>query len=64
MKIKLFISSSLGLAGVWLAAAYLHTVDLSSYTPTAIKPVQMESKTANTDDSKPAKENTSVALTQ
>jgi|GEM_PF-3079665 hypothetical protein len=34
MKIKLFLSSSLLLLGVWLAAAYNHTVDLSSYRST------------------------------
>ena len=34
MKIKLFLTSSLLLLGVWLAAAYNHTVDLSSYRST------------------------------
>lgn len=33
MKVKLFVYSSLGLLGVWLAAAYMHNVDLSSYQP-------------------------------
>jgi hypothetical protein len=31
MKIKLFLTSSLLVLGVWLAAAYNHTVDVSSY---------------------------------
>ncbi|MFC4993016.1 hypothetical protein [Rubritalea tangerina] len=31
MKIKLFLTSSLLVLGVWLAAAYVHTVDISSY---------------------------------
>jgi len=31
MKIKLFLISSLLVLGVWLAAAYNHTVDVSSY---------------------------------
>lgn len=31
MKIKLFLTSSLLLLGVWLAAAYNHSVDLTSY---------------------------------
>ena len=31
MKIKLFLSSSLLLLGVWLAVAYNHSVDLTSY---------------------------------
>ena len=31
MKIKLFLTSSLLLLGVWLAVAYNHSVDLSSY---------------------------------
>lgn len=39
MKVKLFITTSLGLAGLWLAAAYLHTVDLASYSPTIAEPV-------------------------
>mgnify|MGYP000580821733 FL=1 len=38
MKVKLFISTSLGLAGLWLVAAYFHTVDLASYTPTITEP--------------------------
>lgn len=31
MKIKLFLSSSLTLLGLWLVAAYMHTVDMDSY---------------------------------
>ena len=34
MKIKLFLISSLLVLGVWLAAAYNHTVDVSSYHST------------------------------
>lgn len=47
MKIKLFLSSSLLLLGVWLAAAYNHTVDLSSYSsPRAnvVAPVQVNAE--------------------
>lgn len=44
MKVKLFISTSLGLAGLWLAAAYLHTVDISTYTPVATETVQLETE--------------------
>ena len=31
MKIKLFLSASLAALGLWLAAAFLHTVDVASY---------------------------------
>ncbi|MGJ8671346.1 hypothetical protein [Rubritalea sp.] len=31
MKIKLFLSASLAVLGLWLAAAFLHTVDVASY---------------------------------
>ena len=61
MKIKLFLSSSLLLLGVWLAAAYNHTVDLSSYhsTPAAKAPhASIEEVGADT----PKQEEAKVAL--
>ncbi len=56
MKIKLFLTSSLLLLGVWLAAAYNHTVDLSSYhsSPTA-KALHASIEAADTETPKEEK---------
>ena len=41
MKIKLFLSGSLAALGLWLAAAYLHTVDMASYQPNTPQAAQL-----------------------
>lgn len=64
MKIKLFLTSSLLLLGVWLAAAYNHTVDLSTYSrpsttefapaQASVEPTLAPESTLHQEDSKTA----------
>lgn len=61
MKIKLFLTSSLLLLGVWLAAAYNHTVDISSYRSTpAVRDLHASAEGIDTETAK--EEETEVTL--
>ncbi|MFC5051238.1 hypothetical protein ACFPK9_11535 [Rubritalea spongiae] len=49
MKIKLFLSASLATLGIWLAAAYFHTIDVASYQSHESTP-----ETAQLEEKQPA----------
>jgi hypothetical protein len=52
MKIKLFLSASLAVLGLWLAAAFLHTVDVASYQaqPAELKAAQVDDEAVETTE--------------
>lgn len=62
MKIKLFLSASLAAIGLWLAAAFLHTVDVASYQGQAspVQAAQLETEENPTLSEEPVIETASL----
>lgn len=46
MKIRLFLTSSLSLLGLWLAVAYMHQTDIESYSQSGF---ELEASTAEVE---------------